>query len=146
MKTKHLFSTLILACASLSAYTQINVTSYSVYSLGIGTSKDKKISGELKSFLNSHLYDLSFEADVMYNFNAQDYHRFSIGLGVNFSPFTGGEDELEGNAITMPCQLEIFPLQNFKRLSFVMELTPHWLVGDEWAFRYLWGIRYTFKD
>jgi hypothetical protein len=74
------------------------------------------------------------------------YHRFSIGLGVNFSPFTGGEDELESNAITMPCQLEIFPLQNFKQLSFVMELAPQWLFGDEWAFRYLWGIRYTFKD
>jgi hypothetical protein len=145
MKIKQMLIILILAFASLNTYAQINLTSYSVYSLGIGTSTDKKISGELKSFLNSSVYDLSFEVSAMYNFKAQEYYRFSAGLGFNFSPFTGGEDEVEGNAFTIPCQLEIFPLQNFRQLSFVMELAPQYLLDDEWRFRYLWGIRYAFN-
>jgi hypothetical protein len=79
----------------------------------------------------------------MYNFRARDYHRFSVGVGVNFSPFTGGDDELEMNGFSFPCQLAVFPLQDFKQLSFVMEVAP--LVHlDEWSFRYFWGIRYTF--
>jgi hypothetical protein len=145
MKAKHLLTVFLFALASLSASAQIGLTSYSIYSLGVNTSKDKKISGELKGFFNNKLYDLSFEASVMYNFKARAYHRFSVGAGIDFSPFTGDEDELEWNAISLPCQLEVFPIQTFKHLSFVFELSPQWLFDDEWNFRYLWGIRYTFN-
>jgi hypothetical protein len=144
MKTKHLLTVLLFALTSLSASAQIGITSYSIYSLGVNTSKDKPVSGELKGFFNNGLYDLSFETSLMYNFKAQEHHRFSIGAGIHFFPFTGGEDELEWNAVSIPCQLEVFPLKDFKQLSFVMELTPQWLFADEWNFRYLWGIRYTF--
>jgi hypothetical protein len=143
MKKKQLLTVVLLALTSLSAYAQISVTSYSVYALGINTSKEKKISGELKGFFNAPIDELSFEASAMYNFKTQAYHRFSIGIGADFSPFTGGESELELNAISIPCQLEVFPLQDFKQLSFVMDFAPQSFDGA-WSFRYLWGIRYTF--
>lgn len=145
MKIKRILTISVLFFVALNVSAQIDLTSYSVYSLGVGINRDKRIGGELKSFLNNEIYNLSLEAALMYNFKARNYHRFSVGLGVNFSPFTGGEDEVEGNAFTFPCQLEIFPLQNFKQLSFVMEFAPLCQFTDEWAFRYFWGIRYTFK-
>jgi hypothetical protein len=155
MKTKHLLTVIVFAWASLSTYAQISVTSYSVYSLGINTSKEKKISGELKSFFNAPLYDLSFEAAVMYNFKARAYHQFSVGAGIDCSPF-----EFSWNAVSMPCQLEVFPLKDFKRLSLVFELSPQWWFGglneessayfddygEDFSIRYLWGIRYTFSS
>jgi hypothetical protein len=144
MKVKHLLIILLFALASLSASAQIGVTSYSIYSLGVNTSKDKPISGELKGFFNNTIHNLSFEVSGMYNFKAQKYHRFSIGMGIEFSPLG-----FDWNAVSMPCQLEIFPLQDFKHLSFVFELSPQWLFeytdADDWNFRYLWGIRYTFN-
>ncbi|GHT88855.1 hypothetical protein FACS189474_4840 [Bacteroidia bacterium] len=155
MKTKHLLTVLLFALASLSASAQIGVTSYSIYSLGVNTNKDKPISGELKGFFNNKLYDLSFEASLMYNFKAREYYRFSVGAGIDFSPFV-----FSWNAVSMPCQLEIFPLKDFKRLSLVFELSPQWWFGglededyngyfedygEDFSVRYLWGIRYTFN-
>jgi hypothetical protein len=57
----------------------MGVTSYSVYSLGINTSQNKTISGELKTFANRAFEDLLMEADIFYNFEPGTYHRFSIG-------------------------------------------------------------------
>jgi hypothetical protein len=121
----------------------VGVTAYFTDILGVSTSKEKMISGELKACLNSSLYDTAFELSGMYNFKAKDYHRLSMGLGVVFSPF---RDHDQYDAISIPIQLELFPMQNFKRFSFVMEVAPLWTADSEAAFRYLLGIRYTFKD
>jgi hypothetical protein len=128
---------------SFSAFSQVGIAAYFADVIGINTSKEKMISGELKARLNSSLYDTAFELSGMYNFKAGNYHRFSVGLGVVFSPF---QDKDPYNAISMPLQLEVFPMQNFKHLSFVMEVAPLWTADSEAAFRYLLGIRYTFKN
>jgi hypothetical protein len=68
---------MVLIC--FNSYAQMGVTSYSVYSLGINTSQNKTISGELKTFANRAFEDLLMEADIFYNFEPGTYHRFSIG-------------------------------------------------------------------
>jgi hypothetical protein len=132
-----------MALISFRSYSQMSVTSYSIYALGVNTSKDKMISGELKTFLNRDLDDITFELSGMYNFKASDYHRFSVGLGAVFTPFKSDSDD-GFDAISVPVQLEIFPLQDFKRLAFVIEFSPHWVAETTPSFQYLWGIRYTF--
>ncbi len=136
-----LFSLLIAAAVQLKA--QMGVTSYSIYALGINTSQNKKISGELKTFANRSVEDLLFEIDGFYNFEPREYHRFSIGLGINVGPFRGFDHI---RAFTLPVALEIHPLQDFKRFSFLFELTPEFIVEDELHLRGLWGLRYTFGE
>ena len=100
------------------------------------------ISGDLKVALNNTLFDTAFELSGMYNFEVKDYHRFSVSVGVMLAPFQDGNSYC---GISMPLQMEIFPLQNLKRLSFVTEFAPQWTAAySEAAFRYLAGIRYTF--
>ena len=134
----------ILFAMSVSAFSQIGVSSYSVYSLGVNTSKEKKISGELKSFFNrGDIEYTQFELAGMYNFNAKEYHQFSVGLGLNVAPFVGF-DHVQSFVFPI-AQLEIFPFQNFKQLSLVIEIAPEWIVEDNLNIRHLWGFRYTFK-
>lgn len=138
MKKRNLLSVIILLTVSLNTFSQIGVTSYSIYSLGLNTSKDRKISGELKLFLNHTGVDDSFaELSAMYNFKPHTYHQFSIGLGVG-----GLGDGYLINSFTLPIQLEIYPLQSFKRFSVVFEVTPTY--SDEFHIRQLWGIKYSF--
>ena len=65
----------------------IGVTSYSFYSIGVNTSTNKRISGEIKTFANRPFEHINIEVDGFYNFKPRPYHRFSIGLGVNVTPF-----------------------------------------------------------
>ena len=139
---RFLVITFLLALCTKS-YSQMGVTSYSIYALGINTSKDKMISGELKTFANRNIDDLLMEIDVFYNFKPRNYHRFSIGLGLNAGPFRG-DDYI--HALTIPAAIEIYPLQDFKKLSLLFELTPEFIVEDDLNLRSLWGIRYTFGD
>lgn len=81
------------------------------------------------------------EIDVFYNFKPSTYHRLSIGLGLNASPFRGFD---QINALTIPAQLEIYPIQDFKKLSLLFELAPEIYVESDLNLRSLWGIRYTF--
>jgi hypothetical protein len=134
--------TILLALCTVS-YSQMGVTSYSIYALGINTSQNKMISGELKAFANRNIDDLLMEVDVFYNFKPRNYHRFSIGLGFNAGPFRG-KDHI--NAFTIPAAIEIYPLQDFKKISLLFELTPEFIVDDDLNLRSLWGIRYTFGD
>jgi len=131
----------LLAALSLDCWSQIGVTSYSIYSLGINTSQNRPVSGELKVFTNRLIEEVLMEADLFYNFKARPYHRFSVGVGLNVGLF---RDFDIVNAITVPVQLEIFPLQEFKRLSLVFELTPEFIVEYDPNLRSLWGIRYSF--
>jgi len=48
---KNVFIFIILLFGSIKSFSQISVTSYSIYAFGINTSKEKKINVELKSFL-----------------------------------------------------------------------------------------------
>lgn len=124
-------------------FSQLSFTSYSVYAVGVSTGSDKKVTGELKAFFNRNMSDAIFELSGRYNFEKKDYHRFSAGLGISMVPFT----EIDiFHSLSLPVQLEIYPLQNFKQLSLVVELAPLWVL--EWdreiEMRHLWGIRYVF--
>ncbi|MGI6338843.1 MAG: hypothetical protein ACOXZV_05615 [Bacteroidales bacterium] len=133
----------LLAALSFDCWSQIGVTSYSIYSLGINTSQNRPVSGELKIFTNRLIEEVLTEADLFYNFKARPYHRFSVGVGLNVGLF---RDFDIVNAITVPFQLEIFPLQEFKRLSLVFELTPEFIIEYDSNLRSLWGIRYSFGE
>ena len=132
-----------LLTLSLKSYSQMGVTSYSIYALGINTSQNKMISGELKTFANRAFDDLLMEIDVFYNFEPKTYHRFSVGIGLNVGPFREFDHI---HAITIPAQIEIYPLQNFKKLSLLFELAPEIVVESDLNIRSLWGIRYTFGE
>ncbi len=132
-----------LLTLSVKSYSQMGVTSYSIYALGINTSQSKMISGELKTFANRAIDDLLMEIDVFYNFKPRTYHRFSVGLGLNAGPFRGFDHI---HALTIPAQIEIYPLQDFKKLSLLFELTPEIVVEGDLNIRSLWGIRYTFGE
>lgn len=128
-----------LQSLSVELYSQMGVTGYSVYALGINTSQNKMISGECKTFANRTIDDLLVEVDIFFNFKPRAYHRFSVGLGVNAGLF-------HINAFTIPAQIEIYPLQDFRKLSLLFELTPEIVVEDNLHIRSLWGIRYTFGE
>jgi len=83
------------------------------------------------------------EFDAFLNFMPRDYHRFSIGLGVNGFPFIGYDHIY---ALTIPVQLEVYPLQNFKRISILYELSAMYIVEDDIRLRNLFGIRYSFGE
>jgi hypothetical protein len=131
----------ILVILSLETYSQIGITSYSVYSLGINTSQNRLISGEIKAFTNRMVEDIQLEVDGFINFKPGTYHRFSIGLGLNAIPFKGFDPIY---AITVPASIEIYPLQDFRKVSILFELTPEILPEDGVNLRSMWGIRYTF--
>ena len=144
MKKKHfLIPIIICTLFSTTVFSQVSVTSYSVYALGVNTSHAKKASFELKAFANRDIADIVLEADVYYNFRQADYHQFSLGAGLNAVPFSGG-DVL--NAITIPLQLEIWPLQDFKQLSLIFEIAPEFVVENDMRLRSLWGFRYHFGE
>ncbi len=142
-KLMRLFAVTVFMAMFVNSYSQIGVTSYLNYTLGINTSQNKVISGELKTFANRTIDNLLMEVDIFYNFKPRTYHRFSVGVGLNATPFIGGDIM---NAITIPAQLEIYPLQNFKKLSFLFELTPEFVIESDVNLRSLLGIRYTFGE
>ena len=138
-----LFILLITLIYSTPVSGQVTITSYSIYSLGVGVNTSKPLSAELKTFQNCPYEDMTFELALFYNFKPHTYHRFSAGFGLNSQPL----NENYINAFTLPLSLEIYPLQNFKKLSLVMELTPMSNVDfDEFNVRYLWGFRYRFGN
>ena len=146
MKTKNLkrtFTTLIFTAIFFNSYSQLSITSYSIYAIGVNTNQSKTISGELKAFTNTDIMDLLLEADMFYNFKPKASHRFSIGIGINGIPL---DDSNLIKNITIPAQLEIYPLQKFKNLSIIFELTPEFDLESDWNLRNLWGIKYTFRE
>jgi hypothetical protein len=132
---------IILFFISLTSYSQIAVTGFSNYVVGMNTSKNKTINFELKVFAYNYFDSLPIETNVFYNFETKEYHRFSIGLGVNLSPFRGFD---EINSFVIPASLEIFPIKDFKKIALVLELTPEFRIEDNAVLRGLIGFRYTF--
>jgi hypothetical protein len=131
----------VLFALNISVNAQISITSYSIHAIALNTSKSKKISTELKAFFNRKPESSLFEIAGMYNFSKKAYHQFSAGLGLNIVPFTGPDIF---NSLTIPLQLEIFPLQNFKQLSVIFEVTPEIYVENGSNIRQMWGLRYAF--
>ena len=131
-----------LLILSVNSYSQMGVTCYSIC-LGINTSQNKLISGELKTFVNRPIDDILMEIDVFFNFKPKTYHKFSVGLGLNAGPFREFDHIY---AFTIPAQIEIYPLQDFKKISLLFELTPEIVVESNLNIRSLWGIRYTFGE
>ena len=132
---------IILFSLSLESYSQIAVTGYSHYALGINTNKNKAVSFEIKIFTNNYLEDMPVEGTVFYNFKTKEYHRFSIGLGINLSPFSSPD---QVNSFVIPAVLEIFPIKDFKKIAIIFELAPEFRIEDDVIIRSLFGIRYTF--
>jgi hypothetical protein len=137
---KYIFFILFLSL-SFEGYSQMGVTGFSNYAVGINTTKDRPINFEAKVFTYNYVEDLPIEFNVFYNFKTKEYHRISIGLGINLSPFSS-IDQI--NSIVIPTSLEIFPMKDFKRIAIVFELTPEIRIEDEVVLRSLLGIRYTF--
>ena len=134
--------TFLIVVITTNVYSQVGVTVYSIHAVGINTNKDKTVSGEAKFFFNRAIENTVAELSGMYKFSERTHHRLSAGLGVFIYPFAGF-DFIGG--ITIPVQLEIFPLHNFRQLSLVLELAPEIDVeGDNINVRQLWGFRYTF--
>ncbi len=133
----------ILLLISTEVFSQLSVSSYSIYALGVSTSHTKKVSGELKLFGNRMFDEILYEPAVLFNFSGKEYHQFSIGVGCNFTPF-GSFDRI--NALTVPFQLQIFPLAEMKKISLLIELTPEFIPEESMNLRHLWGIRYTFGN
>lgn len=143
MKKMKFLILFVFAFLSIESFSQIGVTSYSGYSIGVNTSTNKRISGEFKVFGNRPFEYVKLELDGFYNFKPRPYHRFSVGLGVSFEPFLGYD---QFYALTIPVSLEVYPLQNFKRLSLLTELAPELSAPEGASLRNLWGIRYTFGN
>lgn len=141
MKNLKLLVLSVFVILSLDSYAQIGITSYSIYSLGINTSQNKRISGEIKAFTNKYIEDIQIEVDGFFNFKPRPYHRFSIGVGLNVIPFRGFDRIY---AFEVPASIEIYPLKDFRKISVLFELSPEILVGEDVIIRSLWGIRYTF--
>lgn len=132
---------LCLMFTSLTSQAQVHITSYSVYALGVGTNKMKPVSGELKIFANGLVENVQTEVNLFYNFKSGVYHKFSVGAGINFVPFKSYD---QVRSFTLPLALEVFPLQEFKSLSLMVEVAPEIMVESNMRLRHLWGIRYTF--
>ncbi|MFO7938441.1 MAG: hypothetical protein R6U66_01705 [Bacteroidales bacterium] len=141
MKRSFLILSIVCVFAVSHAFSQLSVTSYSIHAVGVNTSTTKQMTGELKVFANRDYDDLVMELSLSYNFASSDYHRFSAGFGINAVPFAEAEPL---NAFTFPVQLEVFPIQVFKRLSLVFEVAPEWVFEDPMRLRTLWGLRYSF--
>lgn len=142
-KDVFLIFTTIFLILSIKSFSQLSITTYSIYAVGINTSQSKKISIEVKSFTNKMVEEIAFEADLFYNFRTKEHHRFSVGIGINTSPFRGFDHI---NSLVVPFELEIYPFQNLKKISFLFELAPEFGIEDGTILRNFWGIRYTFGN
>ncbi len=128
---------------SSQVFAQWGVTSYSIYSFGVNTSQSKKFSLELKVFGNQSIDQSNVEADLFYNFVEKEFHQLSIGLGINILPL-GDFDRI--HSIAVPFQLQIFPLRDMKKLSFLIEISPEYIPEETLNLRHLWGVRYRFGN
>ncbi len=141
-KFQILFLLITAILAVNSTFGQVTFSAYSLQAIGISTDNDKKLSGELKAFLNREFKDIILEPAIMYNFRQHDYHQISVGIGFSAFPFA----EIDGaNGITVPVQLEISPIENVSNFSILMEFTPQIGGGFSSDIRTLWGIRYAFR-
>ncbi len=142
-----IFSLLLLfLILSNNTFSQISVASYNFNILELkGTIikfNEQNIDVGAKFFSNMGELELPTEFDLIYNFKAKEYHRFFAGVGL----YTDFKRTSNLYAI-FPVGLEVFPFQNFKKVSFLFEFSLQ-IKGNNGnhSFRNLTGVRYTFGD
>lgn len=143
MKYFHFVSFLFLF-SYFKLSSQLTITGYSTFAIGAETKLYKNLSGEFRVYTNDILEESNMEVQFYYGFTPRKYHQIRLGAGMNGNIFKG-----EVNSVQFPVQLIIFPLQDLKRLAFVIEVTPQWLTLDELSpdtliLRNLWGVKYSF--
>jgi len=140
LKSSFLFF-LLLFCTK--AYSQVGITHYypDVISVSYSpfTFNNSAIGGELKTFANREMQDIQLELDAFYHFSPREYHKFSVGIGFRTDYFTDGGD---GNVVTFPVVIEVYPLKEFKKLSLNFELAPELYLEDRFTLRSLIGVKY----
>jgi hypothetical protein len=139
MKIRKILFGLLLLLSSFLGISQVKVTGYSIYAMGVSVPLNEKVSGELKIYPNRWIENVDVELAGFYHFQPGDFHRFSAGVGLKMNPFSG-----ENAALVFPVVLEFYPIQSLKRISFLFELAPEIYFDDSINLRYLWGISYSF--
>lgn len=144
MKKIVIVSLLLFIFIGNKAFSQVGVAYYSsnivAVNMPILKMNESSFAGELKVFSNRQVKDVATELDLFYRFKKGMYHRFSVGLGFKTELFTDGGP---GNTLLIPVALEIYPLQEIKKLSLLVELAPEF-IRDEVRLRSLIGLKYTF--
>lgn len=143
MKYFH-FVTFLFLFSSFNLSSQVSITGYSTFAIGAEITLFKNISGEFRIYTNEILDETNMEVQFYHGFKSGKYHQIRIGAGINGNLFLG-----EVYSLQVPLQLHIFPLQDLKRLAFVIEFAPQWTIGnvlgtDTLILRNLWGVRYSF--
>jgi hypothetical protein len=118
--------------------------------IGLRSSQDRLLGGELKVFTN--FPHSKIELDGLINFKKQTYHQFSAGLGLNVN----ADPNNFFNAVVMPLNLTLLPFQDSKsgfvrRFSFIFELCPEFypnynIWGNRLNIRSLYGVRFKFNE
>ena len=139
MKTRKIFLNLLFLMLASSGMSQVKITGYSIYAVGVSVPLNEKFSADLKTYLNRSIEDVDFEITGFYNFKPGDFHQFHVGVGLGLNPYSADE------YFSIPVVLEFYPLQSFKRFSCVFELAPEINFEDSVNLRYLWGISYSFN-
>lgn len=142
-KTLKFLPFFLMALLSISfAKAQVGIATYSSEAFGLNTSSKRLLSADIKVFANSEYEYIKVDLSCLYNFKQHTYHRFSAGAGLSFQPFRENDSF---RAFVFPLILEIKPLQDFQRLSLLVELAPTFGfdTSSESYLRHLWGIRYT---
>ncbi|MGY6561087.1 MAG: hypothetical protein ACXITV_03190 [Luteibaculaceae bacterium] len=124
---------------SVDAQAQVSVTTYGTNAVGINTNTGSKFDFELKTFANRSFENLVFEPTGFFNFSEKENHSFGVGLGLILD--VGDSDFL--TALSIPVNLQVHPMKDFRQLSLILELAPVFN-ADDLALRHLWGVRYTF--
>ncbi len=135
---------LFVCLFSSATNAQLSITGYSTFAIGAETKLYKKVNGEFRIFTNNILDESNMEVQFYYGFNPKRYHQIRLGAGINGNIFYG-----EVNTLQIPLQLQIFPIQDNKKLALLIEFAPQWLIYDPLnpetlILRHLWGIKYTF--
>lgn len=137
-KFKFIALSLLLSLA-VNSYSQIGASYYIHDVFGINARLfnigKSDIAGEAKIFSNKS--EIFTEIDALFRFAPGKYHQLGFGLGLNMGI------DYESYQFLLPISLEVFPFKEFKRASFLLELSPGmgW-EGDDYFVRGLIGIRY----
>jgi len=139
MKIKKILLNILFLLLAFSGMSQVKVTGYSIYAIGVSVPINEKFGAELKTYPNRSIENVDFEITGFYNFKPGDFHQFHVGVGLGLNPYNADE------YFSIPVALEFKPLQTFKRFSCVFELAPEINFEDSVNLRYLWGISYSFN-
>lgn len=111
----------------------------SLNKIGLGYNFTERIWTELHLYSNTNLDNFTPELVGLYNISKKDNHDVYFGIGLVANFFTG---------IVVPVGLQFRPLENFKRLSLIIEFEPTIDIDrEDLIFQSSAGLRYSFgKD